>query len=116
MAVESNFYSAMTGDATIGGIISTRCYPGIAPPSRVYPLVVYDIVSGVPDASHGQELVRIQADLYAATYASVKALRDAVVALAEATAHWSYVEGPGDYEDEEEVFRQIVDLIIMNEV
>lgn len=116
MAVESTFYSAVTGNGAIAALVSDRVYPAVAPPSRTYPLIVYSTISGVPDASDGCELVRIQADIYASTYSSVKAIRDAVQALAEATGNWTYVEGPDDYEDEEEVFRQIVDLIIMTEV
>lgn len=116
MTAETDLRTALKDDATIVGQVGTRIYPAISPPDVTYPLIVYSNISGVPRASTGCVQVRIQLDIYASTYAVVKAIRDAVQVLADGTGNWTYTEGPDDYEDEEEVFRQVVDLIILNEV
>jgi len=116
MTVETDMYTALTDDSTISGIISDRVYPAISPDNRTYPLIVYNVVSTVPIGSSGCTRARIQLDIYAGTYAVVKSIRDALQVLADATGNWTYVEGPDDYEDGEEVYRQVVDLIISNEV
>ena len=116
MTVETDVYDALTGDGTISGQVGTRVYPAISPPAVTYPLIVYSTISAVPNGSNGCVRTRIQLDVYAATYAVVKTIRGGVQALADATKNWTYVEGPDDYEDEEEVFRQVIDLIIQHEV
>ena len=101
MTVETDLYTAITGDGTISGVIGTRFYPAISPDAVVYPLMVYNTISGVPLASNGCNQSRIQLDIYAGTYAVVKSLRDAVQVLANATGDWTYVEVPDDYVEEE---------------
>lgn len=116
MAIESTVYTALTGDATIGGIVSTRVYPVTAPDNRTFPLIVYSVISGVPAGSTGWVRSRVQLDMYATTYAVVKSLRDAVQVLADATGHWTYIGGIDDFEETENIYRQVVDLIIIHEV
>ena len=115
MSVETDFYTAVTGDATIGGLISTRCYPVQAPLIATWPAVVYSVISQVPFAKLCLQ-TRIQTDIYAESYATVKSLRDALVTLTNANAGWTYVGGPDAYETNEGLYHQPVDVTIIHSV
>lgn len=117
MSVETDFYSAVTGDATLTALLGTRVYPAILPDNATLPALVYSVISQVPIGSGGCESTRVQVDCYAATYLTgVKAVRDGLVTLANATGNWTHVAGPDFYEDELSVYRQVVDIIIAHSV
>lgn len=117
MSVETDFYSAVTGDATLAALVGTRVYPAILPDNATLPALVYSVISQVPIGSGGCESTRVQVDCYAATYLTgVKALRDGLLALANATGNWTHTGGPDFWDDELNIYRQVVDLIIAHSV
>ena len=116
MSVEGDVYAAITGDAGMAALIGTRLYPSIIPQGATYPAAAYFVVSEVPAASHGCVEVRVQVSLFAATYAGVVALRNALVGLVESVSHWRYETGPDNYEEDLGLHMKPVDLIILHEV
>lgn len=117
MSVETDFYSAVTGDATMTALVGTRVYPAILPDNATLPALVYSVISQAPIGSGGCESTRVQVDCYAATYLTgVKALRDGLLALAQATGNWTHVAGPDFWEDELNIYRQVVDIIIAHSI
>ena len=116
MSVESDTYSAITGDGTISALIATRLYPLTLPDNVTYPAMSYLTISGVPIGSGGCTSTRIQVDSHAASYATVKGMRDGLVALANATSAWTFTNGPDFFEEEQGIYRQVVDLVIAHDV
>lgn len=116
MSVETDFYSAITGDGTISALIGTRLYPAILPDDVTFPAMVYTVISDVPTGSGICLQSRVQVDCYAVSYATVKAMRDAVLALNKTTVSWSYVGGSDFYEDDSELYRQEMDILVSHEV
>lgn len=123
MSVETDFYSAVTGDATLAALVGTRVYPAILPDNATLPAMVYSVISQVPIGSGGCESTRVQVDCYAAKYytdasgiTGIKSLRDGLLALAQATGNWTHTGGPDFYDDELNIYRQVVDLIIAHSV
>lgn len=115
MSVETDFYSAVTGDATLSASIGTRCYPVEAPDTGSYPAIVYSVISQVPFAKLCLQ-TRIQADIYATSYAAVKTLRDALVSLINSESGWLYVGGPDAFETDEGLWHQPVDVTVIHSV
>lgn len=116
MSVETVFRAAVIGDATIAALIGTRLYPAIAPDDATWPAMVYSVVTEGPIGSGGCTQTRIQVDAYATTYETVRAMRDGLVALSNATGNWTYVNGPDMYEDDSDLYRKIVDIFVAHEV
>lgn len=116
MSVESDVYTAITGDAGMSALIGTRLYPGVIPQQATYPAAAYFVVSEVPAASHGCVEVRVQVSLFATTYAGVVALRSALVSLIESVSHWRYETGPDNYEDDLSLHMKPVDVIVLHEL
>jgi len=116
MSLESSVYSAVTGDGTIGALIGTRLYPDVAPDDATFPAMVYQVLTQVPIGSNGCTQSRVQIDSYAASYTVVITMRDALIALANATGHWRYNAGPDFYEDDTELYRKVVEVLVAHEV
>ena len=116
MSVETDFFTAVTGDATIAAIIGTRLYPAIAPDNATFPAMVYSVISQVPNGSGGCTISLLQVDCYAATYAVARSMRDGLVALANATGNWTYDAGPDLWEDDGQLYHKIVDVFIGHSV
>lgn len=116
MSVETVFRAAVIGDATIAALIGTRLYPVRSPDDATFPAMVFNVVSEAPNGSGGCTQTRIQVDAYAANYETVRAMRDGLVALSNATGNWTYVNGPDMYEDDGSLYRKIVDIFVAHEV
>jgi len=82
MSLETGLYSALTGDGTVSGLVSTRVYPEVMPQGVTYPAISYqristvryNMLSGVDDFTQ----VRIQVDCWDSSYSGVKTLAAAV--------------------------------------
>lgn len=80
--IEEGLYAALVGDGYIGGLVSTRVYPMVAPQEAALPLVVYQRVSGPRHQHHdgpaGLAEARIQLTITAETYSSAKSVASGI--------------------------------------
>jgi len=89
MLAEAVIYALLNGAGAVTAIAGTRIYPAIAPENTAAPLITIDLVSSVRqariDALANTHLVlaRVQVNLVAADYVTVKAMRAAVVAACQ---------------------------------
>ena len=112
MSAESDLYSALTANAGVTALVSTRIYPNRVPLGTVYPAIGYSMItSGLVGSSNCQES-RIQVDMFSETYSNCKSVRDAVLAVVNGRRDWGYVQGPDIYEDDTQIHHQSVDVII----
>lgn len=112
MAVESDVYTALTGNVTLAALISTRCYPVRLPDNATYPACVYTTIDDVQNASKGKMRSRVQIDCYASSYTSLKSVRDAVQGAIDGQL-WSLVGWGSDvYDDIGAFYFQPVDIFI----
>lgn len=69
-------------DATVYGLIANKVFCGYAPPTQTFPYIIYQQISGNRDYTlsgpTGLVPINIQLDIYATTYASVRAIAKAV--------------------------------------
>lgn len=117
MSLETDLYDGLTGDATIGGLVSTRIYPNIGPDNPTYPLLVYRFIDELPLSSaaagaNGHEQSRVQISAFSTDPEEVWTLRDALRDYARARKNYHYVVGPDMYEDDGAVHHRPVDFII----
>ncbi len=117
MSIESDVYTAITGDSGMSAIISNRLYPLTLPEDVTFPAAEYSVVSDVPHSGQCREY-RVQVDLYAngaaqgAAYDTVLALRDALWTLTKSKGNWRWVGGPQYYEDGAMLWHQVVDIFV----
>jgi hypothetical protein len=84
-------YSVLTGDAGVSAIVGNRIFPGVIPEGSLLPVIVYSVISDVPENSLTGSVAtravnaRVQVDCYARPtsaggggYAQVQALAAAV--------------------------------------
>lgn len=109
MSVEIAVYDALTGDAGVAALVSTRVYPQNLPPDVALPAIVYRNIDSVPSGGLC-EVTRVQLDVYGATYASVKAVRDALKACCDGMQNWVFYGGPDMYQEGQEIFHQSMDV------
>lgn len=112
MSVETDLYSALTDNAGVTALVSTRIYPNRVPLGTVYPAIGYSMITSQKIASNNCQQSRIQIDFFDTTYSGAKAVRDAVTALANTLTNWTYIQGPDIYEDDTQVHHQNIDVII----
>lgn len=83
MSVESAIVALLTADVTLSALVGTRVYPLMAPGDADLPLLVYAEASEVPVWSLARRLSltawRVRFDAYAESYASAKAVKDALL-------------------------------------
>jgi hypothetical protein len=115
-------YAALIGDATLTSLIGTRAYPNKRPQTAAFPLLVYSVVSQVPEnalAENAQTRLkryRLQLDVYAKTYKQAHQVATAaenVVANLSSPdlAGWKDTERD-IYDDESSLHRVSCDYII----
>lgn len=80
--IETAVYSALTGNATVAGLVGSRVYPLVAPQDVALPLLVYQRISQSPVVSHSGHSnlarTRIQVMCVAVNYNGARALAAAV--------------------------------------
>lgn len=82
MSLKTALYSYLTGFAALNALISTRCYPGVAPEAATRPYMVYNIVS----SNHARHMTaaseftsrNVQIDIYADSALTVESVFDAL--------------------------------------
>lgn len=104
MTVAASLYTALTGNATVSGLVSTRIYPVVAPQNATLPHVIYNQIARDPLVGIGganpKSRFTFQFDCLATTYAGAHALADAVGdALEAATTFTAVPYGKNDYFD-----------------
>lgn len=82
MAIEEALHTKLIEDSALGNLIGTRVYTLRLPQKPTYPCVVLSRVSTSEGLAHdgpiGYEIMRLQIDSYATTFASARAVADAV--------------------------------------
>jgi len=112
VSVETDFRAAMTSYTAISDLISSRLYAVLLPVDVIYPAIAYSHISTVPNGSGGCQLTRLQVDCYDSAHATVRSMRDAVVALADSRSDYDYVVGPDFYEEDDQLYHRVVDVFI----
>jgi hypothetical protein len=76
--IESALTSYLLANGDIASLVGTRVYPVLIPQRAALPLLVYQVISDMPDyhlrGESGLTVARIQIDCVAATYSQVKTL------------------------------------------
>lgn len=111
MSVETDVFTAVTGDSGVNALIGTRMYPNILPDETSMPAIVYQQISETVLGGVCYE-TRLQLRLLATSYSGLKGLRDAVRTLVESKLNWVWISGPDGREENEGFHYQLVDLII----
>lgn len=112
MSSETDLYAALTGNAGVTALVSTRIYPNRVPLGTVYPAIGYSMItSGLIGSNNCQES-RIQIDFFDSTYSGCKAVRDAVLTVINSLPNYGYIQGADIYEDDTKIHHQSVDVII----
>jgi len=81
MTASELIYSLLTDDVAVSAIVGARVYPLRVPQNTARPAIAYQLISRTGESCSGgylPEVSRIQVSLFAATYAQVSALDDAV--------------------------------------
>lgn len=118
MTVESDIYTALADDATVGGLVSTRIYPVILPQNVDYPAISYQRVGNAPrptlEDGVGLQNPRFQIDAWAESADGARALATAVIAaMSAATSVDAIFLSDNDiYESDLEIFRVSVDFSV----
>lgn len=113
---ESEVYKLLKNDSGVNAIVGGRVYPLVAPQNAVKPFIVYRVVSGIKIQCMGGEIFkgdyRIQLDCYGITYQSVKSVGQAVKSSLIGFMNSNNIDMLDDYEDEAQLFKQIIDFKI----
>lgn len=77
-----DFRAALLADATVLGLVGSRCYPTLAQQRADRPYIVYNLITNTPSLSHdgdaNQTRMTLQIDVYGDTVDSVMDVSDAV--------------------------------------
>ncbi len=111
MSVETDVFDALTGDAGVSALVSTRVYPQKLPEDVTFPAIAYRYIDSV-DYAGLKAAVRMQIDIYAATYSAVKDIRDAVRTMVDGQNNWVFYGGPDIWQDGQEIHHQSCDVRI----
>lgn len=130
MKVEQVIRSLLTGDAGVTGLVDTDIYPvavekGKQPKTYLVTQVISNIIRPTIDGHHKQNLyqARVQVDCVAPSYPKLCELVEKVrlacnfkrgtIASARVTSVSLALEGPQNFDDEQRLFVQPVDFIII---
>lgn len=115
---ESQVYSLLKNNATLNTLISGRIYPLVAPQNVSYPYMTYQVVSGIRmqclKGNIYQGNFRFQIDVWGKTYSNVKAISEAVKDCLVGFLDSNSINIMDGYENETQLFRQIIDFKIKN--
>ena len=114
MSVETDLYDALVADSAVGAVIADRIYPVVMPDNVTYPALAYSVISTTPIGSNGCYRTRIQVDGYATSYATIKSLRDAVLALANGRNDYTPQINADLWEDDLDLYHQPIDILIVH--
>lgn len=113
---ETQVYKLLQNDATLKTLISGRVYPLVAPQNTISPYITYRVVTGLKIQCLGGQIFqgdyRMQLDCYSKTYSNVKAISQAVKSCLIGFMDSHNINIMDDYEDETQLFKQIIDFKI----
>lgn len=113
---EAEVYNLLKNDAGVNALVGGRIYPLVAPQNVVRPYMTYRVISGLKIQCMGGEIYqgdyRFQIDVWSETYSSAKATSTAVKSALVGFMDSNSISIEDDYEDETELFRQIIDFKI----
>lgn len=122
MSIGSLVRTALTGNSGVSTLVGSRVYPLLLPQEPTYPAISYQRISNTgQDGSSDRKESRWQFDCWGTTYAASVSLSAAVKTALEEYHDadqtpgiaWSRVVNElDDYDDEVDVFRIIVDVIL----
>jgi phage tail protein X len=114
--IESKVYAALSGNAALAALVSTRIYPLQFPQGVTVPALTYERISTERQYSltgySGIEQVGLQVMVLASTYAQARQVSDAVVSAMEGAAAFQALLDTGIdiYQDEVGQYGTILDF------
>lgn len=124
MAIETAIYTRLSGYNDLSSLVSTRISPNKRKQDGVLPAITYQRISSQRFSAMGSDSnvvkARFQFDVWAATYASASAVRDALIASLQrwrttsgATVYDCFIIGEYDlYEDDIDQHHIAIDVEI----
>ena len=113
---EVDVYALLKNNAGVKALVNERVYPLVAPQNAQKPFIVYRVISGLKIQCMGGEIFRgdyrMQLDCYGLTYSSVKSIGQAVKSCLVGFMSSSDIDMMDDYDDEAQLFKQIIDFKI----
>lgn len=123
MRLDEFVWAALTGDATVAGLVVARVYPRKLPQSPTLPAITYTIIDDVATEANTELTdARIQLDCWSSTYAGSRVLATAVKRAlryyrrsheGNTVLSIHEVNQRDDDDDERQIYRQILDVIAM---
>lgn len=113
---EIQVYELLKNDTGVKALINARVYPLVAPQNVQKPYIVYRVISGLKIQCLGGSIFqgdyRMQLDCFGTSYASVKAISQAVKNCLVGFLDSHNINIIDDYDDETQLFKQIIDFKI----
>lgn len=115
---EMQVYELLKNDTGVKALINARVYPLVAPQNVQKPYITYRVVTGLKIQCLGGQIFqgdyRMQLDCYSTTYSNVKAISQAVKNCLVGFLSSHNINIIDDYDDETQLFKQIIDFKILN--
>lgn len=123
MSWRNDLYSALSGDATLAAIVSSRIYPDVADSSASVPYVVYQNISTTGETTHDGirtlEFPSVQLTAWAKTKAEtlsivsrINALLDGKTVSGTSQATFRFSNQLGNYDSETRMFGEIIEFTV----
>ena len=91
MSIETALYATLSAASGVTALVSTRIYPNLVPEDTANPCIEYSLISGTKlhtlAGSNDMRRAVIQISCHADTYASAKAVADAVIAALQGNGY-----------------------------
>lgn len=103
--------------STISGLVSGRCYPNRRPQDKPVPVIVFSILTDLPEnticGTGTLYNARVQLDVWAATYTAAETLAGQVIAAMAASAMQNVlIDSHPEPDDTEDLHRWVLDYSI----
>ena len=116
MMTEAQVYNLLKNDSGVKALVNERVYPLVAPQNVLKPYITYRVINGLKIQCLGGQIFqgdyRMQLDCYSKTYSNVKAISQAVKSCLIGFMDSHNINIMDDYEDETQLFKQIIDFKI----
>jgi len=113
---EQEVFKLLKNDAGVNALVSGRVYPIVAPQNVAKPFMTYQVITGIKIQCMGGEIYkgdyRMQLNCYGLTYSNVKAIGQAVKSSLVGFMNSYDIDMMDDYDDETQLFKQIIDFKI----
>ena len=118
MMTEVQVYNLLKNDSGVKALINERVYPLVAPQNVTKPYITYRVINGLKIQCLGGQIYqgdyRMQLDCFALTYSNAKAISKAVKDCLIGFMASNSINIMDDFEDETQLFKQIIDFKIKN--